>query len=111
MTRRERLEAALRRLQEHTDDPRACYWQIQAKVLSFVVSAYGDGLDVVVHPLDTAPQLPRGPGDPSPRIRSRQEIRTILERIAAANEAESRWIHLWRGLRRAFLGELVEKAV
>jgi hypothetical protein len=48
---------------------------------------------------------------PSPRIRSRQEIRTVLERIAAANEAESRWTHLWRVLRRAFLGELVEKAV
>ena len=89
-TRRERLETAQRRLREHPDDPRKWYWHVQVKVLTFIVSAYGDGVDFVARPSTGSTPVPlRGPKGRSPGIRNRSEIRTILDRIAATNDVES----------------------
>ena len=41
-SRRARLEAVQRRLRDHPCSSRAWFWQIQIKILTYVLSVYGD---------------------------------------------------------------------
>ncbi len=79
-------------MRTHPDSRRYWYWQIQAKILRFLVSVYGDfeppvrsrtGQARTSTLLKSLPQRPNMPRSPS-------VIRAILERIAALNRWRSR---------------------
>ena len=84
-TRRQRLRSAEQLLGNSPDSPRAWYWQVQIKVLSFFLSVYGD----FEQPPKTRRPLPGTPVGEGSRGTRREktpsELRVILESIAEAN--------------------------
>ena len=86
-TRRERLTRAERLLRRDPESSIAWCWRIQIKILTFLLSVYGDEeyspprssqppLEPVI--FGSIPRCPRGP-------RSSVEIRAILQSIAEKN--------------------------
>ena len=84
-TRRQRLRSAEQLFRSSPGSPRAWYWQVQIKVLTFFLSVYGD----FEQPPKTRRSFPSTPVGMGSRDARRQktpaELRTILESIAEAN--------------------------
>lgn len=78
-----RLEVAL---QESPHSIQSWHWRAQIKVLSFILSRYGDQTDVPTLPPKNQPllhfEVPKWPNPPKPR----GKLRKILKRIKKTNE-------------------------
>ena len=94
-TRHDRLATLQQRLRDQPDDPRAWYWQVRIKVLTYCVNK-GGGEEAIGSEHDRPPPAQFSPGERWPGIRSRQEIRKILRRIAAPDRGESPSLRAWR---------------
>lgn len=86
----DRLERVQATLQRDPANPRAWFWRMQAKILTYFVRRYGDGPCVT----DTFPAEPHRPQAAYTRrplrqarpLHSPQQIRDILWRIHDANQ-------------------------
>lgn len=79
-SRRARLDAVLRRLHDRPHDSRAWFWQIQVKILRYVLSVYGD---YEAPPPEQVEGSPATPAEGAGRgARSNAEIRRLVRDIA-----------------------------
>ena len=100
--RRGRLSTLRQLLRDHPDDPRAWYWEIRIKTLTYCVDRHGDGESEPHDPDDYRPRPERvGTRQPVRGVRSREEIRSILLRIAAPDPGERLWHRVFRVIQGA----------
>jgi hypothetical protein len=86
-SRSDRLKSVQRLLRTCPENPRAWFWEIEVRLLKFLVAVYGDRECRARLPALQSPHLkiPRVLADWPRERKSRAEVRRVLEAIVEAN--------------------------